>query len=196
MIETKRWLGVAVLMIMASLCGEVAAEKGPRIVLHLDDRASVPTRELAAAKTIVDRTFRAVGVEIVWAEGRFPVSISGLMGDRGAARHLAVMLVNTAGSTNAAAECILGSAEPDLAVASVFYNRIVNVAGMSPVDVTVVFGRVIAHEVGHLLLPPNSHSSYGIMRADLDLGFSNPHRFTKDQAQAILTAIVSRSTNE
>jgi hypothetical protein len=31
-----------------------------------------------------------------------------------------------------------------------------------------ILGHVIAHEMGHLLLPPNSHSQSGVMNADWD----------------------------
>ena len=191
MAETKRWIAVAVILTAASLSYGVAAEAGPRIVLHIDDRVSVPARELAVAKTVVERTFEAVGVEIVWAEDRFPTSITGPVSDRAAERHLAVMLVNGEESTDAAT---LGVAAPKLAVAYVFYNRIAHRGRKGPIDLGVVFGRVITHEVGHLLLPTIAHSAYGIMRADMDLGYSNPNRFTDDEAQTIRAAIASRPT--
>src|SRR5262249_16234353 len=34
---------------------------------------------------------------------------------------------------------------------------------------SLILGHVIAHEAGHLLLPPDSHSPIGIMRAGMDV---------------------------
>lgn len=178
---TALWLGGA---------SAAVAEPLPAIVLHLDDRANVPPGELAAAKAEVERTFRAAGIEIGWAEGRFPVSIRKANAEFPESRHVPVMLVNHVAKTSLGATgCALGLASPPLAF--VFYNRIVETSLARPVDVPVVLGRVITHEVGHLLLPRNSHSRYGIMRANLDVEFANPHRFTEDQAQRMRAVLAS-----
>ena len=190
MAEPRLWLGIAGPLLLVVHCAAPAVAAEPILVLHVDDRAGVPPRELAAAKVVVERTFRAAGVEIGWTESRFPASITATRAGFPPARHLAIMLVNnTEESTRGAAGCALGFAAPRHSVAYVFYNRIVDASRTRPVDLTVVLGRVIVHEVGHLLLPPNSHAPYGIMRADLDLGFSNPDRFTDDQARAIRSRV-------
>jgi hypothetical protein len=48
--------------------------------------------------------------------------------------------------------------------AAVFFNRIDSVAGGDAAPTEVLLGRVMAHEIGHLLLGPNAHSSAGIMQ--------------------------------
>ena len=48
--------------------------------------------------------------------------------------------------------------------ASVFYDRVMSLAGNSHAPAPVLLGRVMAHEIGHLLLGPNAHSRTGIMR--------------------------------
>ena len=193
MAGTKAWLCIAGwLFLVVPHAPTLAA--GPALVVHVDDRAGVPPPELAAAKRIVERTFAAAGVEIGWAEGRFPASITGPLAEFAQARHLAVLLVNNnEESTRGATGCVLGYATPRRSVAAAFYNRVVEASGMRPVDLTVVLGRVIAHEIGHLLLPPNSHTRYGIMRADLDLEVANPDRFTNDQARMIRSVLANRS---
>ena len=52
---------------------------------------------------------------------------------------------------------------------------------------------VIAHEVGHLLLPNDSHSAAGIMRADLSLSSLLRQGFTPRQS-ATIRAIPSSDT--
>ena len=52
--------------------------------------------------------------------------------------------------------------------AAVFVSRVRETAARYPelVGVKEIMGCVIAHEIGHLLLHSNSHSSEGVMRAD------------------------------
>jgi hypothetical protein len=49
-----------------------------------------------------------------------------------------------------------------------FYERILDVATILGVDPGLLLGEVIAHEMGHLLLPYDSHSRTGLMRAGWD----------------------------
>jgi len=55
----------------------------------------------------------------------------------------------------------------------------------------IILGRVMAHEVGHLLLPPNSHSPIGIMRAHVDFSQVGVNTFTNDQVSILHSAIAS-----
>jgi hypothetical protein len=81
--------------------------------------------------------------------------------------------------------CNLGLAVPGRGRAYVFYNRLVHAARARPVDIGVVLGRVIAHEIGHVLMPPGQHSTFGIMRRDVDFGYDNPNRFTDGESTKI-----------
>lgn len=188
MARAARWgaLGVVVWAVLAGPRAAVAATERPSVVVHLDDRAQVPIEDLARAKTEVQRVFDAIGVEIGWAGRRLPVPVGGSHSDEGPSRHLSVTLaINLEPPARGATGCALGLAAPALASAWVFYNRIVDTSRERPIDLTIVLGRVIAHELGHMLLPPGSHSNYGIMRADLDLAFVNTDRFTDDQAKKL-----------
>lgn len=44
--------------------------------------------------------------------------------------------------------------------------RIEGLSAMYRVDKAAVLAAVIAHELGHLILPPHAHSAYGVMRPD------------------------------
>lgn len=197
---TGRWraFGVTVSVLLAGAGVTVAATERPAFVIHLDDRADVPPGDLARARVVVERVFREAGVAIVWADGVLPASVSELNAAAGHSRHVAVMLVNISKGerTREATGCVLGLALPARATAYVFYSRIVNTSNTRPVDADVVLGRVIAHEVAHLLLRPARHSNYGIMRPDLDLGFTNPNRFTDDEARRIRARLVDSTANE
>jgi len=57
-------------------------------------------------------------------------------------------------------------------------------------DVVTVLGDVMAHELGHLLLPPG-HSSIGIMRPQIDMMSRTLATFTKDEAAEIRRRLAS-----
>src|SRR5262245_20582194 len=194
MARTRRWgaFGLTLSVVLAGPCDAVAATERLSVVVNIDDRAHVPAPDLARAKVEVERVFQAARVEIAWVEGRLPAA-SGSHAVAGPSRPLSVTLANNLEArTHGATGCALGLVVPELTSAYVFYNRIIETSLLHPIDVRVVLGRVIAHEIGHLLLQPVNHSRYGIMRADLDLGFANPARFTDDQAARIRAGIATR----
>jgi hypothetical protein len=49
-------------------------------------------------------------------------------------------------------------------VATVFTDRVTQLAKSARLDVATVLGRAMAHEIGHLILGSNEHSAAGIMR--------------------------------
>jgi hypothetical protein len=54
-------------------------------------------------------------------------------------------------------------------LATVHSGRVLALATRSGVDAATLMGRVMAHEVGHLLLGSNAHAARGLMRADWKL---------------------------
>jgi hypothetical protein len=69
------------------------------------------------------------------------------------------------------------------------YPRLESAARFRDRHVGMVVGAAMAHEVGHLLLPKNSHSNIGIMREDLDLKSLRPLGFTAAQSAEIRHAL-------
>ena len=49
-------------------------------------------------------------------------------------------------------------------MATIFHEQVRTVARQSGVDTAELLGRVVAHEIGHLLLKANTHSRNGLMR--------------------------------
>lgn len=158
------------------------AVERPMVTLYVDSRTDVPSRLLASARAEVEAVFHAAGVEIAWIEGPSPEPWPPL--NASGSREVLVMLTTTT-QPSCDGRCALGLAVHPRRTAFVFYTRILQAYRGLPVDLGVALGRVIAHEVGHLLLPPGTHSPYGIMRETIDVGFSNPNRFTKEEARFI-----------
>jgi hypothetical protein len=74
--------------------------------------------------------------------------------------------------------------------ANVFYNRVQQRTDAEKVSLAQVLGHAMAHELGHLLLGSNSHSSRGIMRgtwsaADIRLVAKGDLLFTSEQTRAM-----------
>jgi hypothetical protein len=180
------WLGV--LLVVLSASGTNASNR-PLVVVHVDDRAGVPAHDFTAARQEVELIFSEAGIAVTWAEGRFPASIIGPSAAKDGRRHVALLLVNADEDAEPSAGCTLGFAVRTPPVAYAFYNRVAELGQLRPIDVRVVLGRVIAHELGHVLLPPSAHSPNGIMRSNLDLEPVNPDRFTAAQARALRSVL-------
>ena len=180
------WLGL--LLVVWGASGTDASDR-PRVVVHVDDRAGVYAHDFAAARQEVELIFGEAGIAVTWAEGRFPASIIGPSAAKDGRRHVALLLVNADDDPKPSAGCTLGFAARKPPVAYAFYNRVAELGQLRPIDVRVVLGRVIAHELGHVLLPPSAHSPYGIMRSNLDLEPVNPDRFTGAQARALRSVL-------
>jgi hypothetical protein len=73
----------------------------------------------------------------------------------------------------------------------VFYGRVAAAVAERPISISVVLAHVISHELGHLLLPPNSHSPFGVMRRAVDLEHPSLRRFTGEQSRLIRDALSS-----
>lgn len=186
MVGLRHWRSGAILVALAAMGTAASAADRRPLVVHVDDRVGVPAQALAMAKRAVEEIFAEAGVSILWKEGRFPASVVATITRGLAARQVAVMLINnTEDALPGASGCTLGFAAKRPAVAYAYYNRIVEQSLIYPIDVRALLGRVIAHELGHVLLPPNSHSPRGIMRGNIDLELKNPDRFTPDQARLI-----------
>ena len=145
----------------------------PRISLHIKNQAGVESDVLAGARTEVERIFGDAGIKVAPVDADQPGRIT-------------ILLLNiTRDSREDSSRCALGLALASRGMAYVFVNRILRATRNRPVDLPVVLGRVIAHEIGHILMPPGQHSNFGIMRADLDFGYTNPNRFSDEEARRI-----------
>ena len=145
------------------------AESAPparaRVIVRLYNTARVPTSMKEAGVSAAARTLAANGVDITWADCDTPdacaqVPVPG---------ELVVRLVRSR-ETPRLAPLVLGEAFIDAGskagvLATIYVQRVEQMAALSNTDVARLLGRAIAHEVGHLLLASNTHTSRGLMRA-------------------------------
>jgi|RhiMetdeSRZDD1v2_1073273.scaffolds.fasta_scaffold00639_37 hypothetical protein len=163
--------------------------KPSTITVAVYDDAGVPPEWLRQAKGELERIYREIEVKIVWWDPGRPDS----QGDGHTVPHnlLTVAIRRNSTSLSALPENTMGIAsgtalEPGR-VAYVFYGQ---TEQFTPLVRGRLLGHFMAHELGHLLLPPYSHSRSGLMRArwdrnDLERAQHGLLRFTPEQAALI-----------
>jgi hypothetical protein len=184
------------LLLTGALGAAPAHAGGPPLVtatLLLYDRANVPSRRMTRAKATVARLYGSIGVGIEWHTPG--PSVAGPDQDAGLVDLAVILIGPDAAGQRQRGDRILGRApgtgsEPGR-IAYVYHHRLERLTreiGQDPADILAL---VLAHEIGHLLLPLGAHSEHGVMRARwrtdelrrLDVGRLG---FTAEQAGHIL----------
>jgi hypothetical protein len=193
MINTARNIttGLAVTFVFASAAEAVAAgNERLRIVLHVDNYAGISPAERSATEVEVTRIYIRAGVNILWATGDDQADAAGLhVRVQLLSRSMAIGKINRDGLI----DTVLGKAAREAGRAYIFTDRILNLAVREGEPFRLALGRVIAHEVGHLLLPPHSHSERGIMRASTFVRSNGSYDFTTEQGVAIRSMLLAAS---
>lgn len=180
----KRHLELAVATAWLVLIGgssEAADPAGPSVVLQLLDHTGIPSTVMAEARAHAKRVFGAIGVHVAWSDGADDPC--------GGADFVVTLLpTNDAGhdsTSGGIGENIAGWASRADARAFVYPGRLRALAGRTRRSFGVLLGRAIAHEVGHLTLPPG-HSRTGIMANGIDTRPTTAWaQFTPEQGRAI-----------
>jgi hypothetical protein len=143
--------------------------------VRVDDHAAVPNDILTSAKTVMTRIYSRVGVRLVWAGRSVDTGTHGEPDPchgRDAATSLRIIIVPSGQAEHVDADSkklglAAGNEVQSGTVAYVFYDRVRNLSVRYEQHRRGgVLGHVMAHEIGHLLLPYGTHSETGLMRAD------------------------------
>lgn len=158
----------AVVVAGASLAASRAAVVPDGLVIRVYDNAGIPasdrTRAIARAREIltlaeVDAEWLdcpARGVKAAWA-------CAAPLGWRELVVRLSRAPVRDA-NAKALGSSVIDAKTGDGTFATIYVNRVELVAQQGRTDLATMIGRLMAHEVGHLLLGTNNHSSGGLMR--------------------------------
>jgi hypothetical protein len=159
------------------------ADRGEkREMLHMTvtvyDYAGVPADVLSKAKAIAGDVYRQAGIDVEWVEPSGGPVAPGFY----------VNLIPSVEASLTLTREAVGFAAPESLEATVIYDRIRAIGRDRRISKGLLLGYVMAHEIGHLLLPAHSHSNSGLMRPNLDLQLAAAKRllFTTDQAQVML----------
>lgn len=75
--------------------------------------------------------------------------------------------------------------------AQVFYDRLTAAVAQGQLSTSVVFANVIAHELGHLLLPTSRPAPFGVMGESVALQGPARRRFSSEQSRLIRAALLN-----
>ena len=143
------------------------------LVLIVENKAGIAKDVLEGARDHVERIYRHSGIQIVWcAEGRKPPARD--------AMQLTVVIVpecfnRNICQSNSAMGSAVGAEGQGAKRAYIFADRVYEILGgfvkRMPIvhPEALIMGHVIAHEVGHLMLPSPGHTGDGLMRAQLNI---------------------------
>ncbi len=165
-----------------------AGDRQATLILHVEDYARIPAADRSLAEAEVTRIYATAGVRTIWATGNENANVPGL--------HVRVILFSRDVAigefvSERVPDSVLGLAARAAGRAYIFTHRIANLALQQGDDFRLVLGRVIAHEVGHLVLPEYSHSDQGIMRANVGVRSKSDREFTTEQAAVIRSILLA-----
>jgi hypothetical protein len=138
------------------------------VAIH--DSAALLPHVLERAKRVATAIYARIGVSVMWLAGpqvaaTVPTNPTACPDSPTPLIHLR-LLDRSANPHRPTGD--LGFASSGGTLASVLVERVEYVAKRKSLDVGDLLGVIMAHEIGHLLLPPNSHST-GIMAPNIDL---------------------------
>lgn len=134
--------------------------------------ALVPVEEVGAVERKVNDLFTDSAISIQWIHGGDEGRSTEERWACGHPEPLRVIILRWMKDAKNALPAELGESFMDAngigVVADVFMNRVLQLKREREVSFTALLAHVTAHEIGHLLLGPHSHSASGLMRAKLN----------------------------
>ena len=176
------------------------------VTVWIYDGFGVWTDDIAAARAEADAIFRKAGIAPIWfdcgpVEGKWPDP-----DDRcksGVGRDGVMLRLRRSTHLDETYRSALGEAQIDTQthtgwIATVFADRVAIMSDRAGANARGVLGRVIAHEIGHLLIGTNRHSRKGLMRAvwtevELRRGIGLEWHFSTSEARCMRAEIARRS---
>jgi hypothetical protein len=182
-----------------------APKDASAITIRVSDYAHMKRRALLVAEEVATGILAQAGVDARWVDcptsnadwGNYPDCQSVWQVNDYGLRVIPNAMVDASGKWQDALGVAYDNDGLFAYLANVFYDRVDSLAQGGSATVPVIVGRAMAHEIGHLLLGPHSHSNKGIMRPfwsgqDLRPVVSPSLLFTQDQSRQMKTRLAAR----
>lgn len=138
----------------------------PSLVIAVENHANVDVLELEAGLELARRLYRLAGVRTEWPVTKRPVAGRVPGPDKA---WITVVLLGRGMSSLGTKASVLGVAPPMPADVRrhvfIFTQRVEQFAKRHDLPLARVLGHVIAHEIGHVLMPGAGHTKEGVMQA-------------------------------
>jgi hypothetical protein len=165
--ERCQWFVTAATAMSLIAIREAAAQEPARLAVRvaIHDSATVPIDVLETARNRAVAAFEKAGVDVEWAvpgSGTSPCSSHDY-----ASFCIQVLLRPRNPQSAPGSRRIMGmalAADERRAVLSLYFDAVTDVARRYGSPRGEVLGLALVHEMGHVLLPPPSHSATGIMQ--------------------------------
>ena len=189
--ERRIWRTLLLVSILAFARGVSAQDGGvPTITVRVDDKAGVQGALLNIAKARATEVFAMSGIRIEWIDGKQGAR------QKVSAAYMILIMAEAPAKLKAAMEQlgtdVMGQGAPSVGRAYIYYDRVVAFRPVPPRDIPSTLGDVLAHELGHLILPPG-HSPVGIMRPTINMQSRRVETFSESEATEIHSRLRTRS---
>jgi hypothetical protein len=180
-------VGAAVLAVLLGSTAATSAER-PTVVVRLSDYARLSADMQAEVQAHVAQVYARAGVSLEWLQASQDTVC--------AHEHLCVEVVILDARMTDRLEAdphVFGRASRDSRRAYVYFPRVLTHVMTRGGITERALAAVMAHELGHVLLPEYSHAPTGLMRARWNGPLTRVPDFTTSQAESIrLEASVAR----
>jgi len=199
------FLGITYLLCTLGTGYAASTEQPEQITIHLFDYFGLTPRAIAAAQRSAGAVFRQSGIEVVWRDCRAATSkpasgrgCAGLARESTEVTEIFVSLLTKGmsarltGNPKQFGSSATSRAGGFATHAYIFMDRVLDFADAESAAPAEILALVILHEVGHLLLGNDSHSSTGIMRGkwtreDVKQALMGVLTFTVEQSERMTT---------
>jgi hypothetical protein len=200
------WCTIAIFFVAGTRSAAVdrpRVETVARITVCLSDRVHVDEAIVESARETVRRIFQQAGVEIAWIDQTTTSAERRMCRLPEAANEVAVRILRRSrislpiGKVRAGGIAVRLTPESGSGLVSVFYDCVESTAAETQTSRAIVLGLLMAHEIGHVLLPPG-HSNTGIMRAniglsDLTRASQGLELFSDKESKALLARVLGNN---
>ncbi|MBX7187161.1 MAG: hypothetical protein K1Y01_18615 [Vicinamibacteria bacterium] len=169
------------------------AEERPTftVVLHVTDFADVDDGDFGRARTEAQRIFDDAAIRLVFVDIANGPRARACEGLNLFVSFLSPYLIQQR-TRQGMGKSVLGSASPSTGHAFIYSERVRDLALRRRIDKGVLLGRVIAHELGHLLMGGHDHSRTGLMTVGMETDPSGLQAlFSSREARALRARLES-----
>src|SRR5262245_3501009 len=165
-----------------------------RLAVIVNDYANAAPAVLDLAKSHVTYIYHVAGVEVDWIDRDDP-----RVRDEEFLKSIITVSLYSEEMANRSGEgdSVVGRAAPGGRTVRVLYHRLEEIRGGRSAQTAFLLGNVIAHEIGHLMLPIGAHSHVGLMVPEMNITVATSRLlfFPEEQSQMIRGAVAQAANH-